>query len=278
MQHSIFYRGVRGRIREADQLRRRFGLPLPVEVRYDDFTVDTPENRLVRAAVIRARRLPGLGRDLRHRLRHLDLQLAEVTLVTYRGGLEQWLPTRLNARYHNALRLAQVIIDGSSFESTGDGLKVTGFVIDMAKVFEDFVCATLGERLRNASGIVQTQDPWYLDRDRQVRMKPDLVWYRDGEAPTAVIDAKYKAEKPDGFPDADLYQMLAYCTALRLPIGHLVYAKGNEAGRTHRVMATDVVVRAHTLDLSRPPPALLAEVERLADLIASTATPQSRPA
>src|SRR6266545_8282469 len=31
---------IRGRVREADQLRRRFGLPLPVEVRYDDYTTD----------------------------------------------------------------------------------------------------------------------------------------------------------------------------------------------------------------------------------------------
>ena len=41
---------------------------------------------------------------------------------------------------------------------------------------------------------------------------------------SAVINAKYKAEKGAGFPNAALYQMLAYCTALRLPVGHLVYA------------------------------------------------------
>ena len=31
---------VRGRIRLGDQIRRRFGIPLPVEVRYDEFTHD----------------------------------------------------------------------------------------------------------------------------------------------------------------------------------------------------------------------------------------------
>lgn len=39
---------VRGRIRFADQMRRRFGVPMPVEVRYDDFTEDVLPNRLVR--------------------------------------------------------------------------------------------------------------------------------------------------------------------------------------------------------------------------------------
>ena len=51
------------------------------------------------------------------------------------------------------------------------------------------------------------------------------------ERPRAVIDAKYKAEKPAGYPNADLYQMLAYCTALRLSDGHLVYAKGSAEQR-----------------------------------------------
>jgi 5-methylcytosine-specific restriction enzyme subunit McrC len=267
---------VRGRIRESDQLRRRFALPLPVEVRYDDFTVDTVENRWLRAATRIALRLPGLSEGLRRRLARLDLLLAEVTPLRRRAELDKWHPNRLNARLHDALRLAEVIVDGSSFEPRGGGLAVTGFWIDMAGVFEDFVCAAIGARLREHGGRVATQDPWYLDRAGEVRMKPDLVWYRDN-GPAAVIDAKYKAEKPAGFPDADLYQMLAYCTALALPAGHLVYAKGNEAGRVHSVRGSDVTIHAHALDLAAPPTALMAQVVALADLIAKAAIPAALP-
>jgi 5-methylcytosine-specific restriction enzyme subunit McrC len=63
------------------------------------------------------------------------------------------------------------------------------------------------------------------------------------------LDAKYKAEKPSGFPDADLYQMLAYCPALRLRRGHLVYAKGNEAADHHVVRNSGVEIVQHVLDL-----------------------------
>ncbi|MFG2286192.1 hypothetical protein ACGFOU_09035 [Streptomyces sp. NPDC048595] len=66
-------------------------------------------------------------------------------------------------------------------------------------------------------------------------MKPDFVLYGPQDAPLAVADAKYKAEKRGGYPDADLYQMLAYCTALGLPEGHLIYAKGNVPHASHRV-------------------------------------------
>ena len=44
---------VRGRIRFEDQIRSRFDIPIPIEVRYDEFTDDILENRLVKAAVMR---------------------------------------------------------------------------------------------------------------------------------------------------------------------------------------------------------------------------------
>lgn len=262
---------VRGRIREADQLRRQFGLPVPVEVRYDDFTADIPENRLLRAATLAAQRLPTLTPHLRHRLARLDLQLADVTPITSRRLLEPWRPSRLNARLHHALHLARVIVDGASFEPGRDGLTVTGFVVNLWKVFEDFVYTALGQRLRQIGGTTQTHHTCYLDRDRQIRMQPDLVWFGDQGPVSAVIDAKYKAEKGAGFPNADLYQMLAYCTALRLPVGHLVYARGGDSSRTHHVRGSEVVLRAHALDLDQPPSALLAEVSRLGADIAAEA-------
>jgi 5-methylcytosine-specific restriction enzyme subunit McrC len=137
-------------------------------------------------------------------------------------------------------------------------------------VFEDFLTAALTRAFVPHGGHCGSQESHYLDVAARVRMKPDIVWRRDGSA-AAVIDAKYKAEKPSGFPDADLYQMLAYCTALGLPDGHLVYAKGNEVEVSHTVRNAGVRIHAHTLDLAAPPPDLLDQVDDLATRIAETA-------
>ena len=101
-------------------------------------------------------------------------------------------------------------------------------------------------------------------------MRPDLMWESVG-AIRAVVDAKYKAERPEGFPNADLYQMLAYCTVLGLPEGHLIYAKGNEPVDRHTVQGSGVVIHCHALDLSALPVELLGQVDELACQITEAA-------
>jgi 5-methylcytosine-specific restriction enzyme subunit McrC len=260
---------VRGRIREAEQLRRRYGAALPVEIAYDEFTVDIAENRILRAAVERLLRLPGVPQDVRRRLLHQRVRLAEVTSPVVRGrALPPWHPTRLNARYHQALRLSRMVLEDTSPEHAVGGLRIDGFLMNMNRLFEDFVSAALREAYQGTDISCRLQDPHHLDEAGAIRMKPDLVLYGPDRVPRAVVDAKYKAEKPDGFPDADLYQMLAYCTALGLPEGHLVYAKGDASHAVHQVRHAGIVIHQHALDLDQAPSGLLAEIRSLAARIA----------
>lgn len=255
---------VRGRIREAEQMRRRFGAALPVEVAYDEFTTDIAENRILRTAVERLLRLPGVPRDVRRRLLHQRARLADVTSVVRGVQLPDWFPTRLNARYHRALRLARVVLDGASAEHAPGGLHIDGFLFDMNKLFEDFVTVALREAFRGSGRTARLQDPHHLDEASAIRMKPDFVLYGADGVPSAVVDAKYKAEKRGGYPDADLYQMLAYCTALGLREGHLVYAKGNAAHGAHQVRRAGIVIHQHALDLDQEPAGLLSAVAAVA--------------
>ncbi|MEW2074580.1 restriction endonuclease [Streptomyces sp. NPDC013433] len=261
---------VRGRIREAEQIRRRFGATLPVEVVYDDFTTDIAENRILRTAVERLLRLPGVPREVRRRLLHQRARLADVTVLVRGRPLPEWRPSRLNARYHHALRLARAVLEDASPEHGPGGLRVEGFLFDMNKLFEDFVTVALREALRGSGYVARFQDPLHLDEARAIRMKPDLVLHGPDRAPCAVADAKYKVERPGGYPDADLYQMLAYCTALGLDEGHLVYAKGNADHAAHRVRHAGIVLHQHALDLDQDPAGLLADVAEVAARLVRT--------
>ncbi|MFJ6071698.1 McrC family protein [Streptomyces sp. NPDC093065] len=255
---------VRGRIREAEQIRRRFGAMLPVEVAHDEFTTDIAENRILRTAVERLLRLPGVPREVRRRLLHQRARLAEVTPVVRGQPMPGWQPTRLNARYQSALRLAGVLLGGASVEHAPGGLRVDGFLFDMNQLFEDFVTVALREALRGSGRLGRLQDSHHLDEASAIRMRPDFVLYGPDGAPCAVADAKYKVEKRGGYPDADLYQMLAYCTALGLGEGHLVYAKGNASHAAHRVRHAGILIHQHALDLDQSPAGLLEDIAGVA--------------
>ncbi|MCG6568150.1 McrC family protein [Tessaracoccus sp. ZS01] len=265
---------LRGRIRESEQLRRRFGRSVPLEVRYDEYSVDIPENQLLLAAVERLLRTPGVG--VRHRggLQRLRVLLADVSPPP-RGTAPAWRPSRLNARYVPALELAELILAGRSFEQRVGDVVVTGYLLNMAKIFEDFVTVALREAFRPYGGRSRLQYATHLDEGDMVPVKPDFVWLEEG-VPRVLVDAKYKSEKPSGFPQADLYQMLAYCTVLGLPEGHLVYAKGNEEARTHIVRRAGVRILAHTLDLKASPSQLISTVRALAFQLRGASTVASR--
>ncbi|MEU6885369.1 restriction endonuclease [Streptomyces viridosporus] len=255
---------VRGRIREAEQIRRRFGATLPVEVVYEDFTTDIAENRILRAAVERLLRLPGVPREVRRRLMHQRARLADVAVLVRGRPLPEWRPSRLNTRYHPALHLARAVLEDASPEHGPGGLRTEGFLLDMNRLFEDFVTVALRDALRGSGHTARFQDGHHLDEAAAVRMRPDFVLYGPDGTPCAVADAKYKRERRSGYPEADLYQMLAYCTALGLDAGHLVYAKGSAPHATHRVRHAGILIHQHALDLDQEPAGLLADVEEVA--------------
>jgi 5-methylcytosine-specific restriction enzyme subunit McrC len=174
-----------------------------------------------------------------------------------------------------ALRLAELVLRVTSVEHSAGNVAVNGFLLDMPQLFEDFVTVALREALESSfGGRVVAQARGHLDLAGRVGLKPDITWQVGGTV-VAVADAKYKAEKPSGYPNADLYQLLAYCTVLGLRVGHLVYAAGNEEPVRHVVRGAGVEIICHALDLSRPPEELLAEMRDLARKIALLSSSES---
>jgi 5-methylcytosine-specific restriction enzyme subunit McrC len=86
-----------------------------------------------------------------------------------------------------------------------------------------------------------------------------------------VADAKYAYVTPTAPPTSHLHQLLASCTGLGLPQGHLIYAASTSASRTgpvpHVVRRSGITVTAHTLDLAAAPRTLLADITTLAERI-----------
>ncbi len=130
---------LRGRILAGEQMNRLYGLAVPIAVEYDDFTVDIAENQLLAMATLRLLTVPRISEPARRLLQRLRRALAEVSVPVRGSQVPRWQPSRLNARYEPALRLAEIIVAAESFDHHLGDVTVTGYMFDMWRIFEDFV-------------------------------------------------------------------------------------------------------------------------------------------
>jgi 5-methylcytosine-specific restriction enzyme subunit McrC len=259
---------LRGRVRFGDQIARVPGLPMPLEVTFDDHTADVQENRMLRSASEILLRLPRVAPSARARMLRVDRVLEEVRVL--RDPRDFTVPriTRLNARYEPALVLAKLVLDHMSVTARSGNVSSATFEFDMNRVFEDFVSSGLREALRRHGGEVRFQEHGQLAVGPGLPIKPDVTWWSRGRC-VAVIDAKYKSIANATMPNSDAYQMLAYCIAHRRRRGFVVYAHDSgERVRRHTIRNSGHVIDVRTLDVAMPPSELLEAVATLAGEIA----------
>jgi 5-methylcytosine-specific restriction enzyme subunit McrC len=241
---------VRGRWRIGDQLTRRGGQPLPVEVSFDDYVEDIVENQVLLSAATRLLRLPGVPADVLGALRRILRVLDGVSVILIGAPVPVVRAERRNARYSSALALASLVLWGRRLSSASAQLSRRGSWSTCGRCSRTscrLPCVRLSSRTGASSSLsARRRSTW---GGGAVKIAPDLVWLVDGEV-RACIDVKYKVEKYGQYPNADLYQMAAYCRRFGLGEGHLVYAAGESEERQIEVI-DGPLINQHALDLSR---------------------------
>jgi 5-methylcytosine-specific restriction endonuclease McrBC regulatory subunit McrC len=131
----------------------------------------------------------------------------------------------------------------------------------MPLLFESFVTARLRHYLRGYGLRVAAQRPDFLDVDRRIGIRPDVLVFGKGsgaETPLLVLDAKYRrmgqpgreAGGPLAGLNADLYQLGAYMERYRLAAGALVYPRfGHETPTELHLEGTGKRLHLFALDL-----------------------------
>lgn len=259
---------LRGRLM-IDSLARRPWALVPAPCRFDDFTADVWENRMLRAAV----RViggwsgrPGIRREcarLLDRLSEADEEPSSALLA------HDPIYTRLNEHYRPALELARLVLRGHSFAETRGGLVAQSFMIDMNDLFERWVTDELGHRLEPAVRVI-AQDQTHLAEGRRVAIRPDLV-FRRGTRTLSVGDVKYKLTGDGMARSADYFQLLAYCTTYDVPSGVLIYCTA-DAPPDSEVVIRHSGQRLHciSLPLHGGPELVAQRLGRVAELVSQS--------
>lgn len=281
---------VRGRIRLGDQIRRRPGMTIPLEVSYSEFTPDIAENRILRTAAHRLQFLPDLPDATRRRLAMVDARLADASLIGQGAQVPTWTPSRLNARYQHALALADRIVRRISVEVEDGHASSAAFVTEMPALFERFVESELTAALNGHGGrLLQNpvvdlssgteadaggggegegggEDGTASGRHRatagrhrapaddgdHISVRTGLVYEVDGDPITTFV-ATYPTDRRARA--AEHYRLLAACTALGVDRAYLIYPaqRRDDSPQPRRIVHTDISIVEYPVDLSEGP-------------------------
>jgi 5-methylcytosine-specific restriction endonuclease McrBC regulatory subunit McrC len=130
-----------------------------------------------------------------------------------------------------------MVLSGMTFEFAAGDTLAPGFLVNMDAVYQDYLTALLAQEAPRFGLHLRRPGSLYLDKDRTVIVKPDIVLADDAGRVRAAFDAKYKLVDAD----ADVYQALAYAKALNLERVLLVYPADGEATGTNIRVRNDAV-------------------------------------
>lgn len=254
---------VRGRILIAQDVHQNAVLRHRTYCRYTTYSWDLPENQVVRQV---ARQLSGWGFSprLTGRFVALDHQMDEVGASRFQtSDVDRFAYNRQSEDYRVIHRYCRFFLNGASLSEEAGEESFDGFLWNMNALFEKFITTKLRLRLEPRFRL-KDQERSTLDVGRNVTIKPDLV-LAERSRDILIGDTKYKKLGSDDHKHADLYQMLAYCTALDVRAGVLIYPRHNVV-RDDRlsVRNSPILLRETSVDLRGS----IAEIEHEVDDLA----------
>lgn len=258
----------RGKIDVSESVKTRSVLRRQLACSYDELTVDTRMNRVLKATMVLLLRLD-IGKDRKRELRLLlpyfsdvaDVDLADVDWHMRFGRNDQTYRMLMNVCWLVANGLLQTQEDGT--------VRLTGFFDDqrMSRLYEKFILEYYRKEHPDLDASA-SYIPWALDdgySDMLPAMKSDVTLSRGGTV--LIIDAKYYSHTLQRQFDTlsvhsgNLYQIFAYVKNKEAGLsdmphevsGMLLYAATDEDVQpdcTYSMSGNRVSVR--TLDLGLP--------------------------
>lgn len=199
---------------------------------FDEFSIDNPLNRLIKATL---QRIQDLCRNEENKKRAFnfsslmhDIQDEEINPAY----LSQLHFNRLNEDFKGIVEFCWMILFGSTYSVEQGPQSYYALIFDMNLVFEKYITKLLRHSLQEYTfhyqedlHLASDHHPEFVYARNKKRLIPDIIVKEQG-ASIGVIDTKYKPDLSRGYiSNVDTYQMMAYCVANESDKALLLYPK-----------------------------------------------------
>ncbi len=243
---------LQGRLDVAAQVRDGGTRKDALHCRFEEFTADVPCNRVPKAVAELVLRSPLAGERARSLVRQALGGFDAVQAAALGpDSFAEAEPGRLTEAYRPLLDLCRLLADGLAPGGREGATVCPAFLLDMERVFEGYVTRGIVDSFAGRSGFrVEVQPRYVANRpvagQPDIHLRPDVLITRDGR-PEVVVDAKWKNLADSPLVTDDVYQVLAYCTALGVGRGVLVYAGRRDRAWDYELTGTPIRLAVRTL-------------------------------
>lgn len=202
-------------------------------VAYDEFQVNRPENKLIKATLLKLQNVSSSAeniKEIRQLLSHFEKVEPSKNNIK---DLSKVVINRNTKNYETLMQWSKVFLTNQSFTTFSGDSNARALLFPMEKVFEAYVAKNMKKIFCEIGWEVTTQDKGYylFDTPKQFALRPDIVMRYDKR--TIILDTKWKLltnnpNKNYGISQADMYQMYAYSKKYKTPEIWLLYPKNEE--------------------------------------------------
>lgn len=252
-------RFLKGRMDFVEQIRLNHSDASRFAQRYSVYHVNRPENRLIKTAVEKLRRVSGNDEN-RRRMRIISEFLDEVELSNnVKTDFRACGNDRNAAHYDAALRWTMIFLSRLSPVPMPGTLETRAFLFPMETVFESYVASRLKDACRRMGITIKAQFAGEsLVRNEKTQrweyqLVPDMMAIRISDKARMILDTKWKmtdGQNAVGPSQADMYQMFAYAARYDVDDVVLVYPHTDSSPAGFRTCYSSKVgsrpIRIHT--------------------------------
>lgn len=264
-------RFFKGKVNVARDIKDNFARRDRVFVEYDEWSLDRPENRLLKETLLFLCKQTGSSRNRQDIMRLLCVFDAVTPSADIEGDFSKCSVSRMMSHYEKALSWCRLFLRRNSFTAFAGSEIAVALLFPMEKVFESYVARKLRQAMPYDAEL-STQDGRYslfktATGGKAFRLRPDIVLC-SGEG-VFVMDTKWKLLDVEatnyGIAQADMYQMYAYGKKYNAKKVILIYPQpDNYSGGIISFSSGDgVAAEIAFIDLMDPDGSLAALSERL---------------
>lgn len=229
-------------------------------VAYDEFYPNRPENKLVKATLLKLQKLTTSAENSKEIRQLLTVFEMVEPSTNYTKDFSQVKIDRNTKDYEMLMQWSKVFLLNKSFTTFSGKNTSRALLFPMESIYESYVAQQMKKVLGPAGWEVSRQDKGYylfMEPRRQFALRPDIVCKRGDR--TVIMDTKWKSlinsERANyGISQNDMYQMYAYSKKYKTSEIWLLYPLNDEMRDRADIefeSGDGTTVRLHFVDLTR---------------------------